>query len=144
VRGADDDVCISEIELYDGDRKIDMAMPAVVLFSEGDECGCGYFSRVMRRDGRILGGDKLEEDGIDPVYDPLNRRAAFTLWASATPSLCVIDMTTGRVLLRRKLASWPVQEIVWLKSDLVEVRFHAKDRAKPPPSRRIAVPLPAG
>ena len=34
VRGADDDVCVSEIELYDGDRQIDMAMPACVLFSK--------------------------------------------------------------------------------------------------------------
>lgn len=140
IRGADDDVCLSEIEIYDGDRKVDTAMPEVVLFSEGDECGCGYFSRVMRRDGRILGGDKLEEDGIGPTYDPLNRHAAFTLWASERASLCVVDMTTGRVLLRRKLASWRVDGIAWVKPGMVEVRFYGVEPGKTPRPLRLTVP----
>jgi hypothetical protein len=38
-RGQIHDLCISELALYNGARKVEMHMPQAVMFTEGSECG---------------------------------------------------------------------------------------------------------
>jgi hypothetical protein len=38
-RGPDKDVCLSELELMDGGKRVDMHVPKVVLYNHGSDCG---------------------------------------------------------------------------------------------------------
>lgn len=61
--GPGNDLCLSELALFDGGRKINMAMPRAVMFSDGTEgCSANY---LILRDGRMLDGmgtDAGDED----------------------------------------------------------------------------------
>ncbi len=59
--GPHNDFCISELALFGGGRKINMAMPRAVMFYDGLEgCGAAY---LILRDGQMLDGV-----GTDDVY----------------------------------------------------------------------------
>jgi hypothetical protein len=97
ARGRDNDVCMSEIALYDKGRKIDLKMPKAVEFSEGDcpDAADNLFSLIDRS------GTSLAEYDImaNPTWSPNGRYFAF-----ADEELSVADTSIPKVILRKRLS----------------------------------------
>jgi hypothetical protein len=152
-KGATGDLCLSELELYNGDTRIDMAMPEVVRFTKGDECGCNQTHEIIRRDGTRICRDNGEEMGEGAGYgasgaawSPTHRYVAgidYTAGRKEKAALYVIEAATGQVVLRR-----PVDvagcAITWKGDGFVRVTYYTdEDPPKgPAPSRTFKVPTP--
>ena len=96
-RGRDDDICISEIALYDCGKKVDLKMPKAVEFTEGNgDCGCGQEFHVIDRAGKRLAG----YDGQSPcIWSPSGRYVA----AAPYGEFWVADASIGKIIMRRTL-----------------------------------------
>jgi hypothetical protein len=145
VKGADDDICISGLELWDGDRKVDLQMPAVVLASDGDECGCGYTSRLVDWNGNsVLGkeqGGGVVDGSLAGGWSPSGTRFAFEVTGVKTPTVCVYDVAVKQVVLTRMIYWHTTESLTWIKSDELEITFPKYTvNGKPGGPQRIEVP----
>lgn len=98
AKGKDNDVCVSELALYDQGKKIDMKMPKIVEFTEGDvDCGDGQEFYVIDRTGK-----RLERYDMDPpaVWSPSGRYIAEVGY---TGELWIWDSTTCKLLVRKSM-----------------------------------------
>jgi hypothetical protein len=145
-KGTTGDLCLSELELYDGDQKIDMHMPEVVRFTAGDECGCGTEWSIIRRDGTPVCGEgsgQLGEAGCEPTWSPTRRYVAAVDYneKSGKARLCVVEAATGQVILRQPIAAYGC-EIGWKGEGFVRVTYYSdEDPPKGPAlSRTYKVP----
>jgi hypothetical protein len=109
--GTDNDICISELALFDGTRKIEMAMPAAVLYLLSYCCGSdGY---VLTRSGKVLAIGNNGE-GYELTRGPSGRYLA-----GIGKNLWVVDMQRARVVLQRKVPeSW--QYLKWRSEKVLE------------------------
>jgi hypothetical protein len=100
--GHDNDLCISEIQLYYKGRAVIQKPPPYVLYSPGDECGCGWTAYLVDLRGRPRALAERTEDWWAPAYSfpPNGRLVAITLVTDTGDSLVVADLTTGRTVLR--------------------------------------------
>ncbi len=91
---AHNDLCISEIAFYDGVRKVDLKMPAAVLFGyfKGDEV---YPEYLMNRRGDLLATSDAPEGG-EPEWSANGRYVAG--WDGK--SVWVADARTARAVRR--------------------------------------------
>ena len=120
ARGSVHDLCISELELYSGGKKIDMAMPACVRFTKGDEAYMLY--DLIDRSGRVLARGSGDDLGDFGRWNPQGRLLAdlrfndddcgCTFW--------IADAAAKRVVFRAKLAR-EVQEVRWVRDRVVRV-----------------------
>jgi hypothetical protein len=126
VKGPDDDVCVSGLELYDGDRMIDLGMPLAVLASDGDECGCGYESRLVDWHGKAILPDGLGR-GLDADWElhfaPSRRLVAFQIPSARKPTICIFDVVARKVVLNKPLYWHTVESMAWTRPGTLEVRF---------------------
>ena len=108
---ADNDVCISELALFDGTRKIEMNMPPAVLYSLSYCCGSdGY---VITRNGNLL-ATGYNGEGYELVRSPSGR-----LLAGIGKNLWIVDMQRARVVLQRTLPeTW--QTLRWRSEKVLE------------------------
>jgi hypothetical protein len=128
-KGTTGDLCLSELELYNGDTRIDMHMPEAVRFTKGDECGCGISYSIVRRDGTRLCGDdggQLGEGLYDPsgAWSPSGRYIASVDYNEKhdTAQLCVVEASTGNILLRRTIPAYG-SSIKWKTDQTVQVVY---------------------
>jgi hypothetical protein len=145
-KGTTGDLCLSELELYDGDRKIDMHMPEVVRFTEGDECGCGLVYTMIRRDGTRLGAGGQEgfegASNNSGAWSPSGRYWAAVDFNEKTHKgfLYVVDATTGRIVFRRTTQAFG-RDVTWKGDEFVRVTWHPEDTSsKSPPPLTYKVP----
>jgi len=91
-KGPNNHTFVSEIALYDGNRKIDFHVPQLFLFSSGDECGDGLVTNIMSRSGKIIHSWNSQS-----AYDwsPSKRLIACL---DENSHVFVADITTGRAL----------------------------------------------
>ena len=59
-RGADDDLCLSELQLRAGGKDL-IPFSKVFETTAGDECGCGGAARLVRYDGQVIGKVESED-----------------------------------------------------------------------------------
>ena len=150
-KGTTGDLCLSELELYNGDAKIDMHMPEVVRFTQGDECGYGEYW-ILRRDGMRLcrdnGGQMGEapEDGLPMAsWSPTGRYLASVDYDEkhSKANLCVVETSSGKMVLRR-----PVDvagcAIAWKNDQAVQVVYYQDGAAleSHKPATRLTFQLP--
>lgn len=118
VKGRDDDVCVSEIELLDRGRKIDLKMPKAVVYTEGSECGCGQEFCVIDRDGKRLATDDSEGR---PHWSPDGTRVAGLYCIGETWRLWVVDMTKPAVVYDKRSPDQQAFEAVWADNHTVRL-----------------------
>ena len=126
VRGRDDDLCISGIELRDGGEKLPWHLPQYVLFqSAGCNCGGDYWS-IMSRTGKLRGAFG------DGAQSPSGRYVAGVIWKREDRmELQVGDLQTGETIYRWKLpkmgdeGTW---EAAWKDDRHVEVKCYDLQR----------------
>lgn len=100
-KGTDDDTCISEISLYDGKRKIDFNLPKMVLYTDGDECGCGTEYSVMTRAGKQMFTSTVDEDHD---WNPSGRLLAGThVSKDGRTSIWAVDVVKGKVIRNKPI-----------------------------------------
>lgn len=107
AKGPDNDVCVSEIALYDQGKMINMKMPKAVEYTEGNgDCGDGQVFYVIDRQGKQI----KDFDRQSPcVWSPSGR------YIAAAPYLkfWVIDSSTAKVIMQQTLSgdNWTWTEI---------------------------------
>jgi hypothetical protein len=145
-KGTSGDLCLSELELYDGDTRIDMHMPEVVRFTRGDECGCGLTHWLMQRDGTRLCHDDGEQLGLeeatdaDAAWSPGGRFVAVIEYNKKQKSdfLCVFDAATGERVVHQAIHTAALN-LKWRGEKTVVLEYFPG--AKPPmPVQAVAVP----
>lgn len=125
-KGRDNDICISELALYNGSEKINFKMPRTVIYTPGSECGCGQAWYAVNWDGKRIASNDTE--GL-PRWSPNGKHVAgFSQNSQNIWRLWVIDGINGRVIYDK---ASPVQEpfdLVWknnqsfrLQSELEEL-----------------------
>lgn len=141
-KGRVDDLCVSELELWCGGRKIEMAMPGVVRFTRGDDCGCGCTWSMIRRDGTPIVSDDTGEMGDEmsveqavPSADGRRIAGVSVRPKDNVKTLWVVNTETGGLLLSRPLPKGAYQSIQW-KGPAVSIQ--PADGKKPP----LLFPLP--
>ncbi|MCE5323396.1 hypothetical protein LLG46_08810 [bacterium] len=108
--GRDNDICISEIALYNQDKKINMNMPKLVEFTEGDgDCGCGQMFYVIDHKGKRLKSYDMESPC---VWSPSGRYIA-CVELCKNRKLWVMDTSTEKVIVRQTIPgdNWSWSEI---------------------------------
>lgn len=126
-QGRDTDVCISELQLLNHGRSINLGMPRAVMFYDGLE-GCAA-SYLISRSGKVL-------DGIatDVGYeDKWNSSGQFVTGFSygTAPHIWVADTWQGRIIRSiPQPGSNPEPDYAWLNRNTlrVEMSGHAPDR----------------
>lgn len=108
------DLCITELELYDGDKKIDPAMPAVVTFSPGSECGCFSEEWLITRSGIRVRG--ISNDNSSICFTPDGLHAAGV--DNVTNRLWIINCRRNRVLRRFQLPQGEPPTLEWIGSEV--------------------------
>ena len=124
-RGRDNDVCLSEIALFNGSQKIAMHMPEAVVYSDGE--GEQYLPSdlLINRQGKLLARADMEET----QWSPSGR---YVLGIEGTQSLWLADAHNATILVRPQ-GSW--ETAAW-KSDYVA---EVKDRQ----GRKTEIQLPS-
>lgn len=119
-KGRDNDVCVSEIALYDRGKRIDLKMPQAVEFTRGDtDCGCGQEFGVINRSGRQLARNTSEGR---PSWSPKGTRIAGFYSVGKASHLWVVDAHKARVIYDRRC---PVQypfDPAWVGEDTIRVK----------------------
>lgn len=120
AKGRDNDVCVSELALYDRGKKIDLKMPQAVMYTEGD-VHYGQVWRVISRSGKRIAKD---DSKWGPDWSPSGKRIAGCSYVKGIWHLWVVDATAGRVIYDRPsplqknpCAGWPDESTVRLQTD---------------------------
>jgi hypothetical protein len=150
-KGTTGDLCLSELELYNGDARIDMHMPEVVRFTKGDECGCGISYSIVRRDGTRLCGDdggQLGEGLYAPsgAWSPTGRYIASVDYNEKhnKAELCIVEAATGNIILRRTIRVGGAS-LKWKNEQVVQVVYDQDgtdaESHKPPVTLTYRIPV---
>lgn len=133
-KGVEDDLCLSELALYNRGEKVRMQMPEAVLFTQGSDCGCGPGGVLLSRDGLTLAKDDLGEGG-SATWSP---NGVYLTSAEAVKGgyrLWVADVRTGEI---QRLRVYPdIYTIAWRDSRTVAVEVPAANQTR---TRLIRVP----
>jgi hypothetical protein len=101
-KGRDNDICISELALFDNGRKIDLRMPRAVMFHDGTE-GCGS-SLLITRTGKFLEGIASDIEHRD-VWSPNGR---YVSGVAGDTGLWIANSSNGRVVGVLKVRKMPL------------------------------------
>jgi hypothetical protein len=125
-KGPENDVCVSELALYNRGREIDMHMPNTVMFSTGSECGCGSCWYLVSRSGRIVVGN-MEDWGFACGWSPDGRYVAAAAFTDDGRCIWAADAARAKVIYRKALPEGDVWGVRWKDGRTVEVTLQAKD-----------------
>lgn len=125
--GPKSDLCISELELLDGARRIDLRMPQAVMFYDGLE-GCGS-SHLITRGGRELAG-VTTAIGYQDSWSPSGR---YVSGLQGDPGrLWIADAWRGQMLPRalkiKAALGDKLGDKKWLAKVLADARLAGPDR----------------
>ena len=121
-QGSKSDLCISELELLDGARRLDLRMPRAVMFYDGLE-GCGS-SQLITRGGRHLAG-VTTAIGYEDSWSPSGR---YVSGLQGDPGrLWIADAWRGQLVRNASRASLPRGDQKWLAHLLAEERRAKRD-----------------
>jgi len=136
--GPDNDVCLSELALYDRGQKINMKMPQAVLFEDGNESGDAPLDcALIARDGKVItqgtlatSGQQEEEWSPDQSYvcglwmDPKKYTRPYLFWVADTRA----QKVTKRLYLpRQSNVDLYTNDLKWVGNKAVEVRWLKPD-----------------
>jgi hypothetical protein len=131
-QGTDNDVCVSELALLHRGRKINMKMPEVVMFEDGNRSGDAPLDcALMARNGKVITQGTLAMNGRQEEEWSPSRRYVCALWRfgkAGTILLWVADTRAQRIIKRFYL---PQQrnddlyrkDLLWIENETVEVRW---------------------
>jgi hypothetical protein len=118
--GADNDICVSEVALFDRGRQIDVRMPQTVVYRLSACCGgTGY---LLRRGHVIINGGFGE--GIDLIW---NSSGKLVGGISGDSSLWVADAERARILRRFKLPDQNggyISDMNWKDNRTIEITYY--------------------
>lgn len=115
--GAGSDLCISELEMLDGGRRIDLRMPRAVMFYDGLE-GCGA-SQLITRGGRRLAGIATDA-GYSDLWSPSGRYVSGV--AGPDDSLWIADAWRARIVPNASRIKMAPRDRKWLRDALAQAR----------------------
>lgn len=115
-------ICISEIELLNRGRKIDMRMPRAAVFVVPGCCGTGQ-NYLLSRNGRVLATGEYGE-GLDVEWNQNSSLVAGVDLNGIKTQLWVADLSQGRVVLRARLKGGNVSRLMWRSRHTIEVIFY--------------------
>lgn len=107
ARGRDDDLCISELQLYHHGRPLVAPPPPYVLYSPGDECGDGYEVFLVDRQGRPAGPRPSGYYWGGYHFAPSGRGVAIEYGEPSERSIAVVDLQTARQVCDRQVIKQP-------------------------------------
>lgn len=99
AKGKDNDVCVSELALYDGGKKIDLKMPKAVIYTPGSDCGDGQEFYLIDRTGK-----RLAEDSSEYRCREWSKSGRYIAGVEGS-KLWVADAMAGKVIMRKPLGS---------------------------------------
>ena len=128
VRGRDDDLCISGIELRDGGQKLEWHLPNWVLFDPGSDCGDdGHDWRLMSRAG-IFGATPRLTNADAAAWSASGRYVAVLgTGRRKREALWVADADTGGVVYEWEGArpTYPGErDVRWTDGSHVEMTWY--------------------
>jgi hypothetical protein len=138
-------VCLSEIALYDHDRQIDMAIPAVVVFDAYSTIIDATDRFILRRDGTRLCRDVGDAMSVytnsGARWSPGGRFLAVidSEFNNNAATLRVIETATGRTVLRQSIKAAVTFDLKWRGEKDVWLEYGPGDHS-PAYVRTIAVP----
>jgi hypothetical protein len=121
-RAPANDICLSELGLYNRGRKIEMRMPkAVLLGISGGEAG-GY-EKLISRHGKHIATSGLEAAPWSPggryvSSINLNKRHGRT-WTE----LWIADVAQGRIIFRTHIATNGIEHLRWKDNETLVLTF---------------------
>jgi hypothetical protein len=119
--GPDNDICVSELALYNRGRPVDMQMPRAVLYRLSYCCGgTGY---LLTRRGRVLATGEMGE-GLDVEWNPRNNLVAGVDGAGGSSRLWVSNVKRGCIIFRTRLKSVNVSRLEWKGRNTIEAVFY--------------------
>lgn len=121
-QGPAKDLCVSEIALYDGGKKIDMKMPAAVVASDGSECGCCSTAGAMSRKGAYLVTENEYTSGTTQT-SPNGAYIAGVSKRGGGYEAFVVDARSAKVTRRVALRKAEYYELAWQGSEVVVTGF---------------------
>jgi len=123
-RGPDDDLCISEIQLFHKGRAVIPRPTPFVLCSEGAPCGCcGSLELADSQCRRVWSAGDSRRFFVRSFHFSPNGRAAVLLGDAddgMNQAVAVVDLANGQHLFRERLDAYPVSAR-WLSDEQFEV-----------------------
>jgi len=126
ITGPDDDLCISELALYDGKQQVPWRVTPVVVYNNSNyDCGCGGGPEFTLRyaTGRPVCAAEKEMIFLAVAQQPGTHRVLLC----TENEIFLFDLTRNQVAYRRKasgaLASWGVG---WVDSHAAMICFNPK------------------
>ena len=125
-QGSDNDLCISELQLYHRGLAVIPRPPPYLIYSPGDECGCGYSVYLVdlqgtrpSTDGRIA-----DRDWHSYSFSHNGRLVALSAYGGG---FAVVDTTTGRPLYQSGELD-DVVKLEWVTSTKLRITTWADDQ----------------
>lgn len=145
--GADNDICLSELALFNQGRKVSFGLPRSVVYTLS-YC-CGGTAYLLSRGGRVL-SEATVGDGFDIAWSPSRRFLAgidtTSVGRRAPDFLWIADVGRGRIVQRHRLpdaSSMDGYAIRWASSRALELKIGTWGRrTKPANVRRKIITLP--
>ncbi len=97
-RGEDNDLCISELQLYHRGQAVLPVPPPHMLYSAGSDCGCGDTGYLVDLLGRPTHEEGLFAECYWPILAFSKEGRRIALSSRETGGLVVADVRTGRTL----------------------------------------------
>lgn len=122
AKGADRDLCISEIRFTLNGEPVDLHLPKAFMETSGSECGCGTVFSAASMDGRDLHCEDNISEGSSYGYSPDGQ---FLIGfenpqdlsdqpkAPKTMRAWIVDTRTASVVARKSLPWWDCPEMRW-------------------------------
>ena len=117
VKGADNDFCVSEVQLLSGGEPIDWKLTTLFLSTIGSDCGCGTAWHVIDRKGKAIREAGTNEfDSF--TADPTGRYVFSNALTKNYFQFYILDMKAGKFVAyadRPRLKDWYVgkTEVEW-------------------------------
>jgi YD repeat-containing protein len=126
-QGSDDDLCIAELQLYHRGMAVIPRPPPHVVYSPGDECGCGYAVHFVNLRGRHphRDGPLAERDWGSYSFCDDGRRVALSAHAGG---FAVLDLTSGRPLYHTR-NSGHVTQLKWITNTNLQITKWADEHS---------------
>ncbi|MHB9026245.1 MAG: NADase-type glycan-binding domain-containing protein [Armatimonadota bacterium] len=122
-QGQDDDLCISELMLFNRSKRIPWNLTPVVLYNPQNDCGCGGLSfSLMHAVGTML---PKEFAGADQVRGVTFQPGTSRMLLSSDHTLNLYDFATRAVLYQHKFRNY-ITELSWMSANTAYITTSTK------------------
>lgn len=124
-RGRDNDLCISELELRNAGRKIEIKIPKLVMLWDGTE-GCGA-SLLINHEGKMLTGIATDI-GYGDEWNPNGRYVA---GLSGGEGLWIADVWQRQLFKHKEISGdFYGVDYKWLDNRRLQVKYRINEKSK--------------